>query len=82
MECLKNNFAGKEVEEAKQKAGTLESENRDLKKNIERLETEKNALTSEVADLKKELVEARKNVTHKVTDNWTMILPLRKKKNR
>ena len=50
MEYLKNNFAGKEVEEAKQKAETLESENRDLKKNVERLETEKNALTSEVAD--------------------------------
>ena len=39
LEYLKNNFAGKEVEEAKQKAGTLESENRDLKKNVERLET-------------------------------------------
>ena len=60
LEYLKNNFAGKEVEEAKQKPETLESENRDLKKNVERLETEKNALTSEVADLKKELVEARK----------------------
>ena len=46
LEYLKNNFAEKEVEEAKQKAGTLESENRDLKKNVERLETEKNALTS------------------------------------
>ena len=39
-----------------------------MKKNVQRLETEKNALTSEVADLKKELVEARKNVTDKVTD--------------
>merc|ERR1712133_249793 len=58
LEYLKNNFAGKEVEEAKQKAETLESENRDLKKNVERLETEKNALTSEVADL----------ITDKVTD--------------
>ena len=71
LEYLKNNFAGKEVEEAKQKPETLESENRDLKKNVERLETEKNALTSEVADLKKELVEARKNVTDKVTDKNT-----------
>ena len=53
LEYLKNNFARKEVEEAKQKAVTLESENRDLKKNVEQLETEKNALTSEVADLKK-----------------------------
>ena len=70
MEYLKNNFAGKEVEEAKQKAETLESENRDLKKNVERLETEKNTLLSEVADLKKEL-EARKNVTDKVTDKNT-----------
>ena len=50
LEYLKNNFAGKEFEEAKQKAETLESKNRDLKKNVERLETEKNALTSEVAD--------------------------------
>ena len=58
LEYLKNNFAGKEVEEAKQKPETLESENRDLKKNVERLETEKNALTSEVADL----------ITDKVTD--------------
>ena len=49
LEYLKNNFARK-VEEAKQKAVTLESENRDLKKNVERLETEKNALTSEVAE--------------------------------
>ena len=70
LEYLKNNFAGKEVEEAKQKPETLESENRDLKKNVERLETEKNTLTSEVADLKKEL-EARKNVTDKVTDKNT-----------
>ena len=55
LEYLKNNFAGKEVEEAKQKPETLESENRDLKKNVERLETEKNALTSEVAvDAKRE----------------------------
>merc|ERR1712212_1211203 len=67
LEYLKNNFAGKEVEEAKQKAETLESENRDLKKNVERLETEKNDLTSKVADLEKELEEARKNVTDKVT---------------
>ena len=50
LEYLENNFAGKEVEEAKQKAETLESENRDLKKDIKLLETEKNALTSEVAD--------------------------------
>ena len=69
LEYLKNNFARKEVEEAKQKAETLESKNRDLKKNVERLETEKNALTLEVvADLKKELEEARKNVTDEVTD--------------
>ena len=55
LEYLENNFAGKEVEEAKQKPETLESENRDLKKNVERLETEKNALTSEVAvDAKRE----------------------------
>ena len=55
LEYLKNNLAGKEVEEAKQKPETLESENRDLKKNVERLETEKNALTSEVAvDAKRE----------------------------
>ena len=40
LEYLKNNFARKEVEEAKQKAETLESKNRDLKKNVERLETE------------------------------------------
>ena len=60
LEYPKNNFAGKEVEETKQKPETLESENRDLKKNVERFETEKNALTLEVADLKKGLEEARK----------------------
>ena len=47
LEYLKNNFARKEVAEAKQKAETLESKNRDLKKNVGRLETEKNALTSQ-----------------------------------
>ena len=51
---LKNNFAGKEGEEAKQKAETLESKNRDLKKNVERLETEKNALTKKKQDEKSE----------------------------
>ena len=39
LEYLKNNFARKEVEDAKQKAEPLESENRDLKKNVKRTST-------------------------------------------
>ena len=38
LEYLKNNFAGKEIQGAKEKAETLESENKDLKKNVDRLE--------------------------------------------
>ena len=43
------------IEESPENVAITESENRDLKKNVERLETEKNALTSEVAvDAKRE----------------------------
>merc|ERR1712184_64547 len=60
LEYLKNNFAGKEVEEAKQKADTFESENKELKKTVERLEPEKITLNTGIADLEKEL-EASKH---------------------
>ena len=39
----------------------MESENKDLKKTVERLETEKVTLKSKVADLEKEIEEVRKN---------------------
>merc|ERR1712190_383088 len=38
LEYLKNNFAGKEVSDAKEKVETLESENKDLKSSLDRLE--------------------------------------------
>ena len=60
LDFLKNNFAGKEIEEAKQKAELFESENKDLKKTVERLQTGNNTLTSKVADLEKDLLEACK----------------------
>ena len=61
LEYLKQNFAGKEVEEAKQKADTFESANKELKKTVDRLETEKISLTSKIAELEEQLLESCKN---------------------
>ena len=61
LDYLKNNVAGKEVEEAKQKFEQQESEIQNLKKTIDGLKTENQALTLKVANLHEQLEEARKN---------------------
>ena len=66
LEYLKNNFAGKEVQDAKEKAETLESGYKDLKNIVDRLEKEKDTLASKVSKLEKELEDARKNVIETV----------------
>ena len=53
----------------------MESENKDLKKTVERLETENVTLTSMVADLEKEIEEVRKNEAVKVTEKMDEDFP-------
>merc|ERR1712184_28700 len=62
LEYLKNNFAGREVEEAKLKTEALQKENQELKQTVDRLEAEKTSLMSKIAGLEDDLKEARENV--------------------
>merc|ERR1711872_974768 len=61
LDYLKNNVAGKEVEETKQKFEQQEIEIKSLKKTIDGLRTENQSLTSKVASLQEQLEEARRN---------------------
>merc|ERR1711872_555754 len=61
LDYLKNNVAGKEVEETKQKFEQQEIEIQSLKKTIDGLRTENQSLTSKVATLREQLEEARRN---------------------
>ena len=89
LDYLKNNVAGKEVEEAKQKFEQQESEIQNLKKTIDGLKTENQALTLKVANLHEQLEEARKNkpienedcTPAKEDDKISEDVPVEKEKN-
>merc|ERR1712088_785147 len=69
LDFLKNNVAGKEVEETKQKFQSQQSQIENLKKTVERLETENLNLKSKVTSLEKQLEEAPKNEAEKAVEN-------------